>query len=114
MRLKPDSTSRPPTVIHHLSFPHQRDTEYDGMYVFTTHFRTNFDPARPFEACAIIPAMSEPVPPRAPVRPITPLKTTARADDTVLCERCGKAEMYRMHAVWRCPECGFKTDCCGW
>ena len=23
-------------------------------------------------------------------------------------------EMYRMHAVWRCPECGFKTDCCGW
>jgi len=29
------------------------------------------------------------------------------------CERCG-AEMYRMHAVWRCPSCGFKTDCCGW
>jgi hypothetical protein len=36
------------------------------------------------------------------------------AEDAVLCERCGKAEMYRMHAVWRCPECGFKTDCCGW
>lgn len=35
-------------------------------------------------------------------------------DDRVICERCGKAEMYRMHAVWRCPECGFKTDCCGW
>ena len=34
--------------------------------------------------------------------------------DRMLCERCGKAEMYRMHAVWRCPECGFKTDCCGW
>jgi len=34
--------------------------------------------------------------------------------DAMLCERCGKAEMYRMHAVWRCPECGFKTDCCGW
>ena len=34
-------------------------------------------------------------------------------DDSVLCERCG-AEMYRMHAVWRCPACGFKTDCCGW
>jgi ribosomal protein L37E len=31
----------------------------------------------------------------------------------VLCERCG-AEMYRMHAVWRCTQCGFKTDCCGW
>jgi ribosomal protein L37AE/L43A len=34
--------------------------------------------------------------------------------DAMICERCGKAEMYRMHAVWRCPECGFKTDCCGW
>ena len=29
------------------------------------------------------------------------------------CERCGHA-MYRMHAVWRCPKCRFKTDCCGW
>ena len=36
------------------------------------------------------------------------------SEDAVICERCGKAEMYRMHAVWRCPECGFKTDCCGW
>ena len=35
-------------------------------------------------------------------------------DNREICERCGKAEMYRMHAVWRCPECGFKTDCCGW
>ena len=33
--------------------------------------------------------------------------------DKVLCERCN-AEMYRMHAVWRCSSCGFKTDCCGW
>jgi ribosomal protein L37AE/L43A len=38
----------------------------------------------------------------------------ASESDAMLCERCGKAEMYRMHAVWRCPECGFKTDCCGW
>jgi ribosomal protein L37AE/L43A len=38
----------------------------------------------------------------------------AEQDDRMICERCGKAEMYRMHAVWRCPECGFKTDCCGW
>jgi ribosomal protein L37E len=30
-----------------------------------------------------------------------------------VCERCG-AEMYRMHAVWRCASCGYKTDCCGW
>ena len=35
-------------------------------------------------------------------------------DEAMLCERCGKGEMYRMHAVWRCPDCGFKTDCCGW
>jgi len=35
-------------------------------------------------------------------------------DNAMLCERCGKGEMYRMHAVWRCPKCGFKTDCCGW
>jgi hypothetical protein len=66
--------------------------------------------------------MSEPTPP-PPARPITPLKadlsapkvdpsTTLRADQ-MLCERCG-AEMYRMHAVWRCSLCGFKTDCCGW
>jgi rubrerythrin len=31
----------------------------------------------------------------------------------MVCERCGAA-MYRMHAVWRCPACRFKTDCCGW
>jgi hypothetical protein len=52
-----------------------------------------------------------------PVKPITPLKTGApaaqNADDKMPCDRCG-AEMYRMHAVWRCPACGFKTDCCGW
>jgi hypothetical protein len=34
-------------------------------------------------------------------------------EDAVICERCG-AEMFRMHAVWRCPNCRFKTDCCGW
>jgi rubrerythrin len=34
-------------------------------------------------------------------------------DDAVICERCG-AEMFRMHAVWRCPACRYKTDCCGW
>jgi rubrerythrin len=33
--------------------------------------------------------------------------------DKMICERCGE-EMYRMHAVWRCPACRFKTDCCGW
>lgn len=38
----------------------------------------------------------------------------ARPDaDRMLCDRCG-AHMFRMHAVWRCPACGFKTDCCGW
>src|SRR5262245_37186311 len=39
---------------------------------------------------------------------------TARSSgDKVVCERCG-TEMFRMHAVWRCPACGYKTDCCGW
>jgi ribosomal protein L37E len=54
-----------------------------------------------------------PDPPPRPSRPITPIKTTAPSEEKMLCERCGE-EMYRMHAVWRCPGCGFKTDCCGW
>jgi len=59
--------------------------------------------------------MSDSTPPRPIARLITPLKTTAApATDKMICERCGEAEMYRMHAVWRCPACGFKTDCCGW
>jgi hypothetical protein len=58
--------------------------------------------------------MSEPTPP-PPARPITPLNAGLSSPkvDKMLCERCG-AEMYRMHAVWRCASCGFKTDCCGW
>ncbi|MBM3778599.1 MAG: hypothetical protein FJW23_10220 [Acidimicrobiia bacterium] len=40
-------------------------------------------------------------------------RPSATESDAVVCERCS-AEMYRMHAVWRCPACGFKTDCCGW
>lgn len=44
-------------------------------------------------------------------RPATTCKTPA--NDAMLCDRC-RAEMFRMHAVWRCPECGYKTDCCGW
>jgi len=41
-------------------------------------------------------------------------KPDTKADsDSMLCDRCG-AQMFRMHAVWRCPACGFKTDCCGW
>jgi len=58
-----------------------------------------------------------------PSNPSSPLPGTNRAcvpgnvkadDDKVICERCGQAEMFRMHAVWRCPNCGYKTDCCGW
>jgi rubrerythrin len=50
---------------------------------------------------------------------ITPVVSAIRAQqsptqgDAMKCERCG-AEMHRMHAVWRCPACRFKTDCCGW
>ena len=61
--------------------------------------------------------MADPEAPRPPVRPITALTsaltTPLAAGIKTLCERCD-AEMYRMHAVWRCPACGFKTDCCGW
>ena len=64
--------------------------------------------------------MSEPVLPK-PVKPITPLKTglisqpnsTASGEEKVFCDRCG-GEVYRMHAVWRCSKCGYKSDCCGW
>ena len=47
-----------------------------------------------------------------PNKSVTPPKPRPN-QDAVLCERCG-AEMFRMHAVWRCPSCGYKTDCCGW
>ena len=59
---------------------------------------------------------------KPPVKPITPLKTgliaqpnstAASKDEKVVCDRCG-GDVYRMHAVWRCSACGFKSDCCGW
>jgi hypothetical protein len=48
-----------------------------------------------------------------PAPPPLPAPRQAPNPDKVLCERCG-AEMFRMHSVWRCPSCGYKTDCCGW
>jgi hypothetical protein len=52
--------------------------------------------------------------PDAPADPPASRHTApAAANEKVLCDRCG-AEMFRMHAVWRCPTCGYKTDCCGW
>ena len=61
--------------------------------------------------------MPDPTPPRQPIRPASLLEKrpegTTACDAKMLCDRCG-GEMYRMHAVWRCPDCGFKTDCCGW
>jgi hypothetical protein len=58
--------------------------------------------------------MREPSQP-VPVNPPAPTTRPApdNDNDKVLCERCG-AEMFRMHAVWRCPACRYKTDCCGW
>jgi len=58
----------------------------------------------------IIPPM--PPPPPKPVERTDPPAPAPR-DAAVVCDRCG-AEMFRMHAVWRCPACGYKTDCCGW
>ena len=59
-----------------------------------------------------------PPPPGLPGEPggaklIAPHSAACR-DAAMLCERRGKAEMYRMHAVAHCPECGFENDCCGW
>jgi len=67
-----------------------------------------------------------------PVKPITPLQTgivrlkadatnvtsvtngtNAGQDEKIFCDRCG-GDVYRMHAVWRCSKCGYKSDCCGW
>ena len=56
-----------------------------------------------------------------PIKPITPLKTGLASapggatpqDEKIFCDRCG-GEVYRMHAVWRCSQCGYKSDCCGW
>ena len=48
-----------------------------------------------------------------PDKPIPPAPAKPLPATAVACERCG-AEMFRMHAVWRCPACGYKTDCCGW
>ena len=56
---------------------------------------------------------------KPPVKPITPLQTelvrlkTDATNDRIFCDRCG-GEVYRMHAVWRCSKCGYKSDCCGW
>jgi hypothetical protein len=50
-------------------------------------------------------------PPTTPSDHARPQKTPH--PDAMLCDRC-RAEMFRMHAVWRCPACGYKTDCCGW
>ena len=60
----------------------------------------------------IDPASDRVTPDDAPQRPAASAHARAREDD-VLCERCGTA-LFRMHAVWRCPACGYKTDCCGW
>jgi hypothetical protein len=57
--------------------------------------------------------MPKPDEPAQPIAPPAPPRRDCAGDDKVLCERCG-AEMFRMHAVWRCPACRFKTDCCGW
>ncbi len=63
-----------------------------------------------------MPRMSDaPQPPRVtPLPGLSGSQTPAQASEKVVCERCGGDQVYRMHAVWRCAECGFKTDCCGW
>jgi hypothetical protein len=48
-----------------------------------------------------------------PIRSSNVMKPECTSPPGMVCERCG-ADMFRMHAVWRCPRCRFKTDCCGW
>lgn len=63
-----------------------------------------------------MPRMSDaPTPPR--VTSLTPMLSTNPSHESpekLVFERWGGANVYRMHAVWRCADCGFKTDCCGW
>jgi hypothetical protein len=54
-----------------------------------------------------------PLPPLTPVLSALAASPAPAEDERTVCERCG-AGMFRMHAVWRCPQCRFKTDCCGW
>jgi hypothetical protein len=57
---------------------------------------------------------SHPPVPRPVVKPRSALRDAPQAEpEPTLCDRCGAA-VYRMHAVWRCPACGYKSDCCGW
>ena len=58
--------------------------------------------------------MPEPSKPSVPAGPTPVLRVTRPEAEAMVCERCGSANVYRMHAVWRCADCGFKTDCCGW
>ena len=57
--------------------------------------------------------MRDPDKPIVPKEPVSP-RLTVSEEDTMICERCGSPRVYRMHAVWRCADCGYKTDCCGW
>ena len=84
-----------------------------SMYILNTVWLEQIALIMP--AMAVTKAVS-PSPARADGSPSTHAapRIPSCTDDAMLCERCGQAEMYRMHAVWRCPACGFKTDCCGW
>ena len=65
----------------------------------------------------IIRDMSDAPKPGSPVTSLSTMLTPSPAasnETPVVCERCGGPRVYRMHAVWRCADCGFKTDCCGW
>jgi rubrerythrin len=63
---------------------------------------------------ASVPELPQKKPTWTPVVSAIRTHTNSSADEEKMtCERCG-ADMYRMHAVWRCPACRFKTDCCGW
>src|SRR5262249_13531506 len=66
----------------------------------------------------IMPAMpDEPQPASPGVKPIKSAlipNPTCSSQQRTVCDRCGGANVYRMHAVWRCADCGSKPDCFGW
>jgi hypothetical protein len=58
--------------------------------------------------------MSDAPKPPARVFSPAPLRTSDPSGAAIFSERCGRANVYRRHAVWRCADGGDKTDCCGW
>ena len=90
--------------------PRRQEPRLDYVHMWVAADDPSYNPAmtetiKPAEVSDAGAPATSPGAPRA--------RRASCSSEAVICERCG-AEMFRMHAVWRCPECRFKTDCCGW